>query len=84
MTTEFEIVKGKGGFFVFEGLTDQWTVCLPTRRAAERWVEITIAARAEVEAEAIRAAEIAAFHKAERASMIAASRAAAPVQLSMF
>lgn len=84
MRAGFEIVKAKGGFYVFEGLGDEWITCQKTRKDAERWIAQTIAARAEEIAHAKAITEAKARDYAARKAIIAAHRASAPVQLSLF
>lgn len=85
MTThDFEIVKAKGGFYIFEGLDGEWITCLKSRKEADRWIAQTIATRAEIIAHAEAVAAIRAEAKAELAVIIEAARAAAPKQLEMF
>jgi hypothetical protein len=79
----FEIVKAKGGFYIFEGLGGEWIVCLKTRKEADRWIAQTIAARAEEIAHAAAVAEANARDRAARKAQIAAARAAAPQQMEM-
>lgn len=80
---EFRILKPArvAGFYVFEDMAEEAVAVLPTRKKAQIWIDEQIAERIELIEKAISAAEIEA---ANRATQIAAARAAAPVQMEMF